>query len=114
RMRDTRGRSITGNGQLRAKAIAALPFKLTETQQNALAEIDADMQGTTRMLRLLQGDVGAGKTIVAFLALLSAVEAGLQGALMAPTEILARQHMTGLEPLAKAAGIRMVSLTGRE
>jgi ATP-dependent DNA helicase RecG len=66
------------------------------------------------MLRLLQGDVGAGKTIVAFLALLNAVEAGTQGALMAPTEILARQHMASLEPFAHAAGIRMALLTGRE
>ena len=68
----------------------------------------------TRMLRLLQGDVGAGKTVVAMLALLGAVEAGAQGALMAPTEILARQHMASLEPLAKAAGVRMALLTGRE
>ena len=72
------------------------------------------MAAPTRMLRLLQGDVGAGKTIVAMLALLDAVEAGTQGALMAPTEILARQHMASLEPLAKAAGVRMALLTGRE
>ncbi|HSM97290.1 MAG TPA: ATP-dependent DNA helicase RecG, partial [Rhizomicrobium sp.] len=113
-MRGMRGRSIKGDGSLRAKAIAALPFKLTDTQKQALSEIDTDMEAPTRMLRLLQGDVGAGKTIVAFLALLSVVEAGMQGALMAPTEILARQHMTSLEMLAKAAGVRMVLLTGRE
>ena len=72
------------------------------------------MAAPARMLRLLQGDVGAGKTVVAFLALLNAVEAGTQGALMAPTEILARQHMASLEPLAKASGITMALLTGRE
>jgi ATP-dependent DNA helicase RecG len=114
RMRAAKGRTLEGSGELKAKAIAALPFALTETQTAALAEIEKDMAGPLRMLRLLQGDVGAGKTIVAFLALLSAVEAGTQGALMAPTEILARQHMSALEPLARAAGIRMALLTGRE
>jgi ATP-dependent DNA helicase RecG len=114
RMRATKGRTLKGTGELKAKAIAALPFALTETQTAALAEIEADMAQPLRMLRLLQGDVGAGKTVVAFLALLSAVEAGTQGAFMAPTEILARQHMAALEPLAQAAGIRMALLTGRE
>ena len=113
-MRGIKGRSIKGSGELRAKAIAALPFTMTDTQKQALSEIDADMEAPTRMLRLLQGDVGAGKTVVAFLALLSAVEAGMQGALMAPTEILARQHMASLEALAKVTGIRMTLLTGRE
>jgi len=113
-LRGQKGRSIKGDGHLEAKAIAALPFALTQTQTQALAEIEADMAGPTRMLRLLQGDVGAGKTVVAMLALLSAVEAGFQGALMAPTEILARQHMGALEPMAKAAGVRMALLTGRE
>jgi ATP-dependent DNA helicase RecG len=114
RMRATKGRVLKGTGALKAKAIAALPFALTEAQTAALAEIEADMAQPLRMLRLLQGDVGSGKTIVAFLALLSAVEAGTQGAFMAPTEILARQHMSALEPLARAAGIRMALLTGRE
>jgi len=114
RMRSAKGRGIKGDGHLRAKAIAALPFLLTETQKQSLIEILADMDAPMRMLRLLQGDVGAGKTVVAMLALLNAVEAGTQGALMAPTEILARQHMMVLEPLAKAAGIRMALLTGRE
>ena len=99
---------------MKAKAIAALPFALTDGQMGALAEIERDMAGDSRMLRLLQGDVGSGKTIVAFLALLDAVEAGLQGALMAPTEILVRQHMASLEPYAAAAGIRLAALTGRE
>lgn len=114
RLRATKGRVLKGTGELKARAIAALPFALTEAQTSALAEIEKDMAGPLRMLRLLQGDVGAGKTVVAFLALLSAVEAGTQGAFMAPTEILARQHMNALEPLAKAAGVRMALLTGRE
>jgi ATP-dependent DNA helicase RecG len=113
-MRGIKGRSIKGDGRLRAKAAAAFPYELTDTQKQALAEIDADMAGPTRMLRLLQGDVGSGKTVVAMMALLSAVEAGAQGALMAPTEILARQHMSALEAMAKAAGVRMALLTGRE
>jgi ATP-dependent DNA helicase RecG len=113
-MRGIKGRSIRGDGHLRAKAAAAFPYELTDTQKQALAEIDADMAGPTRMLRLLQGDVGAGKTVVAMMALLSAVEAGAQGALMAPTEILARQHMAALEAMANAAGVRMTLLTGRE
>ena len=109
-----KGRSLKGSGKLKAKAISALPFALTDAQLHAIGEIEADMEAPQRMLRLLQGDVGAGKTIVAFLALLGAVEAGAQGALMAPTDILSRQHMASLEPLAKAAGIRMALLTGRE
>jgi len=114
RLRMPKGRTIKGDGHLKAKVLAALPFALTETQKTALAEIEADMASPTRMLRLLQGDVGAGKTIVAMLALLDAVEAGAQGALMAPTELLVRQHFAALEPLARAAGIRMALLTGRE
>jgi len=113
-MRGAKGRTIRGDGRLKAKAIDALPFALTDGQKQALGEIEADMAGPSRMLRLLQGDVGAGKTVVAMLALLNAVEAGTQGALMAPTEILCRQHMASLEPLAKAAGVRMAILTGRE
>ncbi|MDH5189100.1 MAG: ATP-dependent DNA helicase RecG, partial [Rhodospirillaceae bacterium] len=80
----------------------------------ALKEIDADLASDIRMLRLLQGDVGSGKTVVALLAMLSAVEDAGQGALMAPTEILARQHMRTIEPLAIAAGLKVVLLTGRE
>jgi ATP-dependent DNA helicase RecG len=113
-MRAAKGRAIAGAGRLKAKAVAALPFALTEGQTQALAEIEADMASPTRMLRLLQGDVGAGKTAVAMLALLDAVEAGFQGALMAPTEILCRQHMASLAPMAEAAGVKMALLTGRE
>jgi ATP-dependent DNA helicase RecG len=109
-----KGRVLQGDGRLKTKALAALHFTLTEAQVQALGEIEADMAASARMLRLLQGDVGSGKTVVAFLALLAAVEAGAQGAFMAPTEILARQHIAALEPLAEAAGIRLALLTGRE
>jgi ATP-dependent DNA helicase RecG len=109
-----KGRALKGDGRLKARAIAALPFALTQAQLGAIAEIEADIAAPNRMLRLLQGDVGAGKTVVAFLALLNAVEAGAQGALMAPTEILARQHMASLAPYAQATGVRLALLTGRE
>ncbi len=110
----TKGRAIFGTGLLKAKAVAALPFALTDGQLQALAEIEQDMGSEKRMLRLLQGDVGSGKTIVAMLAMLDAVEAGLQAALMAPTELLVRQHLASLEPYARAAGVRLACLTGRE
>ena len=109
-----RGRAFQGDGRLREKAIAALPFSLTQSQERAVAEILADMEEGLRMLRLLQGDVGSGKTLVAFLAMLNAVEAGAQAALMAPTEILARQHLKTLAPLAEAAGVSLEILTGRD
>jgi len=114
RLRAPKGRAVNGNGRLRSKVLEALPFALTEAQKRALVEIEADMAAPTRMLRLLQGDVGAGKTVIAVLALLDAVEAGLQGVLMAPTELLARQHYTAINPLAAAAGLRLALLTGRE
>lgn len=113
-MRKLKGRPIRGDGTLRAKVLAALPWSLTGAQRRALAEIDADMVEPIRMLRLLQGDVGSGKTVVALLAALSAVEAGAQAAIMAPTEILARQHLATIEPLAAAAGVRVGLLTGRD
>jgi ATP-dependent DNA helicase RecG len=91
-----------------------LPYQPTAAQTRAIAEISADMAAPLRMNRLLQGDVGAGKTLVAFMALLVAVEAGGQGVMMAPTEILARQHIEGLAPLARDAGIRLALLTGRD
>ena len=114
RMKKLPGRSIAGDGRLRRKVEDALPFALTGAQVRSLAEIDADMKAPHRMLRLLQGDVGSGKTIVALLAMLNAVEAGFQAAMMAPTEILARQHHATLQPLCEAAGIRLALLTGRE
>ncbi|ABS64686.1 DEAD/DEAH box helicase domain protein [Parvibaculum lavamentivorans DS-1] len=114
RMRRLPGRSISAPGQLRKKVEAALPFALTNAQIRALSEISADMKSNHRMLRLLQGDVGSGKTVVALLAMLDAVEAGFQAAMMAPTEILARQHYATLAPLCDAAGVRLELLTGRE
>ena len=113
RRRRAKGRITKGDGGLRGKVEAALPFKLTGAQQRAMAEIYANMAENQRMLRLLQGDVGAGKTLVALFAMLNAVETGGQAALMAPTEILARQHLAGLEPLCDIAGIRITLLTGR-
>ena len=113
-LRGPKGRAIDSTGLLKAKAIATLPFALTDPQLQVLAEIEQDMASEKRMLRLLQGDVGSGKTIVALLAMLGAVEAGLQAALMAPTELLVRQHSASLEPYANAAGVRLACLTGRE
>ena len=114
KLRRVKGRSLKSDGRLRAKAIAALPFALTNSQKMALNEIDQDLAAPQRMLRLLQGDVGAGKTVVAFLAMLTAVECGCQGALMAPTEVLARQHGQSLQALAAATGVSLAVLTGRE
>ena len=114
KLRRAKGRATVGTGTLQARVLAALPYTLTSAQTRALAEIAADMGQPVRMNRLLQGDVGAGKTLVAFKALLIAVEAGGQGVLMAPTEILARQHLQGLAPLAEAAGVRLEILTGRD
>jgi len=113
RIRST-GRSLKGNGSLRKMAAAALPFQLTQSQQSVLNDIDQDMASTERMVRLVQGDVGSGKTIVAFFAMLNAVESEAQAALMAPTEILARQHFKSLQALADAADITMEVLTGRD
>jgi ATP-dependent DNA helicase RecG len=113
-LRKQKGLPTVGNGLLRAKVVFSLPYSLTGAQSRAVEEIAGDMAGPFRMNRLLQGDVGAGKTLVAFLALLIAVEAGGQGVMMAPTEILARQHFDGLAPLAEAAGVRLDLLTGRD
>ncbi|MCW8842927.1 MAG: ATP-dependent DNA helicase RecG, partial [Rhodobacteraceae bacterium] len=99
---------------LQAKVRAGLPYTPTGAQERAIEEITADMRKPLRMNRLLQGDVGSGKTLVAFMALLVAVEAGGQGVMMAPTEILARQHLAGLKPLAESAGVVLELLTGRD
>jgi ATP-dependent DNA helicase RecG len=108
------GRATRGDGNLQKRALAALPFQLTPSQIFANAEIAAEMAKAERMVRLLQGDVGSGKTLVAFLAMLTAVEAGAQAAMMAPTEILARQHYATIAPLAEAAGVTLALLTGRD
>ncbi|MGR3493213.1 MAG: DEAD/DEAH box helicase, partial [Shimia sp.] len=101
------GRETRGDGSLARKVLDALPYAPTGAQTRAVGEITGDMASGRRMNRMLQGDVGSGKTLVAFLALLAAVEAGGQGVLMAPTEILARQHMEGLAPFAADAGVRI-------
>lgn len=108
------GRDFVAAGDIRKRAIAALPFKLTRAQEEALKEIDADLASPDRMVRLVQGDVGSGKTVVALLAAATVIEAGSQAALLAPTEILARQHLETLAPVAEKAGIRVDILTGRD
>ncbi len=113
-LRKTAGSPTEGTGELSGKILNSLPFTLTASQMRVLEEIDADMRGPHRMLRLLQGDVGSGKTIVALLAMTNAVEAGRQAALMAPTDLLARQHLNTLTPLCESAGIGLALLTGRE
>ena len=114
RQRKIDGRSFKSTGELRGKIEEVLPFNLTDAQKRCLAEIDKDMAAKARMLRLLQGDVGSGKTVVAALALMNAVENGCQAAIMAPTEILARQHEQSLRPWMESAGVRFVTLTGRD
>ena len=99
-------------GDLVARYRDALPFTLTDDQEHAIGEIDSDLRGTRPMQRLLQGDVGSGKTVVALYALLRAVEHGYQGALMAPTETLAEQHFLTVEPICSALGVRPALLTG--
>jgi ATP-dependent DNA helicase RecG len=113
-MRTRAGRGSAAEGLLRARIVKALPYALTPSQTRAVGDIVADLAQPERMLRLLQGDVGSGKTVVALLAAAHVIEAGRQAALMAPTEILARQHFATIAPFAKAAGLRLAILTGRE
>jgi ATP-dependent DNA helicase RecG len=113
-MKRSSGRILHGDGTLRQRIIATLPYQMTKAQASALHDIETDMASSQRMIRLLQGDVGAGKTVVALVALAIAVEAGAQGALMVPTEILARQHMTSIGKIADQVGLRLGLLTGRE
>ena len=113
-LRRGKGVASHGTGKLQSLVLHSLPYAPTSAQTRAIAEIAADMAAPLRMNRLLQGDVGSGKTLVAFQALLIAVEAGGQGVMMAPTEILARQHHESLGPLAAAAGVTLVLLTGRD
>jgi ATP-dependent DNA helicase RecG len=109
RVRMRVGRSMTGDGALRRAALARFGHRPTRSQEQAVAEIDADLAAPRRMLRLLQGDVGSGKTLVALMAMLRAVESGAQAALMAPTEILALQHLRTLSALAP---LEVAVLTG--
>jgi ATP-dependent DNA helicase RecG len=113
-MRRQSGRGTASEGRLRARIMKALPYALTHSQQKAVDDIITDLARPQRMLRLLQGDVGSGKTVVALIAAAAVIEAGRQAAFMAPTEILARQHLKTIAPLAEAAGIRVAILTGRE
>ena len=110
--RSKKGISIEGDGRLRDQL--KLPFELTNAQKRCIGEIEGDLAQTAPMLRLLQGDVGSGKTLVALMALLSAVEAGYQGAFLAPTEILARQHYEGLQKLLNGLPVNLAILTGRD
>ncbi|MBU1315523.1 MAG: ATP-dependent DNA helicase RecG [Alphaproteobacteria bacterium] len=113
RLRKVPGRPIQATGELANRIRATLPFSLTASQQKAVEEILKDMAGEDRMLRLLQGDVGAGKTLVALMAMAAAVESGGQAVLMAPTEILARQHHATISKIAATVGISVEVLTGR-
>ncbi|HEY1362594.1 MAG TPA: ATP-dependent DNA helicase RecG [Xanthobacteraceae bacterium] len=113
-LRRPSGRATHVTGLIRKRLGAALPYSLTASQTRAIAEIVADLARPERMLRLLQGDVGSGKTVVALFAAAAAIEGGRQAALMAPTELLARQHLSTIAPLAEAAGIELAILTGRE
>lgn len=109
-----KGIMLRGTNASRERVFAALPFRLTGAQQQALQEIDEDLEAPFPMHRLLQGDVGSGKTIVAFLTLLKSIEAGFQGAVLAPTEILARQHFETMTPWAAVAGLSLDVYTGRD
>lgn len=109
--RRRKGQALQGDGRLRAKL--DLPFEMTGAQKRSISEIEGDLQQEAPMLRLLQGDVGAGKTVVALNAMLIANEAGKQAALLAPTEILARQHFETLRKMAAPTGVEVALLTGR-
>jgi ATP-dependent DNA helicase RecG len=114
RRRRKRGQPLAATHRLTRQLIAALPWQLTGAQRQAISEIAGDMGAPHAMLRLLQGDVGSGKTLVALLALLVAVEAGAQGALLAPTDLLARQHFATLQKLADGLSVKIGFLSGRE
>lgn len=113
KLRKVPGSPVKATGEISGKILAALPFSPTGSQTLAIADILKDMASDTRMLRLLQGDVGAGKTLVALLAMAAAVESGGQAVLMAPTEILARQHHATISKFAASAGLKVEVLTGR-
>ncbi len=113
KMSKQQGRRFIGTGELYQSILQALPFSLTGAQEKALAEIAADQNASSKMLRLLQGDVGSGKTIVALLSMLKVIEEGAQTALMAPTEILAKQHFESINELCRNSGVRIGLLTGK-
>ncbi len=113
-MKRASGRRQPGTGKLRQAIVSRLPYALTDAQTRSGEEILADMASPNRMIRLLQGDVGSGKTVVALLALATVIEGGAQGALMVPTEILARQHMASISKLVEGLDLKVALLTGRE
>lgn len=113
KVKQQKGRAFKGNNSLYQKVLDSLPFSLTKAQENALAEIEKDQKEPYKMLRLLQGDVGSGKTVVALLSMLKVIEDGVQTALMAPTEILAKQHYETITELCKNTDINISLLTGK-
>ncbi|NEJ23140.1 ATP-dependent DNA helicase RecG [Rhizobium leguminosarum] len=113
RLRKVAGQPVTATGAISGKILKTLPFSLTSSQNEAIAEVLKDMAGNERMLRLLQGDVGSGKTLVALMAMAAVIESGGQAVLMAPTEILARQHHATISKFAASAGLGIEVLTGR-
>lgn len=114
KMKKQKGVSRKVSGTTSRKIIAALPFSPTNSQITAIAQMQADLRKPERMLRLLQGDVGSGKTLVGLMAMADVVEAGFQAGFMAPTELLARQHFQTMQPLCAAAGVRIAILTGKD
>tara|TARA_B100001939_G_scaffold282483_1_gene251539 strand:- start:1206 stop:3299 length:2094 start_codon:yes stop_codon:yes gene_type:complete len=112
--RRKKGRALRGGGKLTRQLYQNLPYELTSSQKACLEEIRADLAAPTAMMRLLQGDVGSGKTVVALISMLCAVESGAQAALLAPTEILARQHYESLKELTQELDLRLEVLTGRD
>ncbi len=113
RLRKVAGQPVHATGEISRKILESLPFSMTNSQHEAVADILNDMAGTARMLRLLQGDVGAGKTLVALMAIAAVIESGGQAVLMAPTEILARQHHATISKFAASANLSIEVLTGR-
>ncbi len=113
RLRKVAGQPVHPTGKISRQILQSLPFSPTRSQTEAVADVLKDMAGTDRMLRLLQGDVGSGKTLVALLSMAAVIESGGQAVLMAPTEILARQHHATISKYAAEAGLRVEVLTGR-
>jgi ATP-dependent DNA helicase RecG len=113
KQRTLKGRALKGTGKLRKAVLKNLPFTPTASQSEAFKDIEKDMESSNRMLRLLQGDVGSGKTLVALMAMLQAVEAGSQAALMAPTDLLAQQHAATIATLLGDLPVETIYLTGR-
>lgn len=109
-----KGRVLKATNVLTDQVMASLPYELTGAQQKSIEDIKIDMADSAAMMRLLQGDVGSGKTVVALLAMLVAVENGAQAAILAPTEILARQHFASLSEMVAGTGIKVAILTGRD